>query len=64
MFQALVVRFVILILFLVKEEVILGRIVRPDVFDAFVDFAVVFELFEVLNQGRADRLCNPLRSPS
>ena len=37
-----------LILLFVKEEIVLCRIVWPDVFDAFVDFAVIFKLFKVL----------------
>ena len=39
----------VLIFFLVPHEVFLGGVVRPDVFDGFVDFAVVFKFFEVLD---------------
>ena len=38
-----------LVFFLVEEKVILRRIVGPDVFDAFVDFAVVFKFFKIFN---------------
>ena len=37
-----------LIFFLVEEEVLLGRVIRPDVLDGFVDFAVVFEFLKIL----------------
>ena len=37
-----------LIFFLVEEKVFFGRVVRPDVFYGFVDFAIVFEFLEVL----------------
>ena len=40
--------FQLLVLLFVEEKVILGRIVRPDVLDAFVDLAVVLELLKVL----------------
>ena len=38
-----------LILLLVPEEIILRRVVRPDVLDALVDFAVVLKFLEILN---------------
>ncbi len=34
----------LLVLFLVEEEVVLGRIIRPDVFDGLVDLAFLQEL--------------------
>ena len=33
----------------VEEEVVFARIVRPDVFDAFVDLSFVFDLLQVLD---------------
>ena len=39
----------ILVFLLVEEEIVLGRVVRPDVFDGFVDFAVIFQLGQVLD---------------
>ena len=38
-----------LVLVFIEEEVLIARIVRPDVFDAFVDFAVVLDLLQVLD---------------
>ena len=37
-----------LILILVEQEVFLGGIVGPDVFNAFIDIAFVFYLLQVL----------------
>ena len=36
-----------LIFFLVEEEIVLGGVVGPDVFDRFVDFTLVFYLLQV-----------------
>ena len=38
-----------LIFLFIKEEVFLGRIIGPDVFDGLVDLSVVFEFLEVLD---------------
>ena len=38
-----------LIFLFVKEEVVLGRVVRPDVLDALVGLAVVFQFLKVLD---------------
>ena len=38
-----------LIFIFVEEKVFLARIVRPNVFDAFVDFAFVFHFLQVFN---------------
>ena len=38
-----------LIFFLVEEEVIFAWVIRPNVFDAFVDVAFVFDLLEVFD---------------
>ena len=38
-----------LILLFVEEEVVFGGVVGPDFFDAFVGFAFVFHLLEVLD---------------
>lgn len=45
----LIIKQLILILLLVKEKVLLGRVVGPDVFYGFVDFAVVFQFGQVLD---------------
>ena len=39
----------LLILLLVKEKVILGRVIRPDIFYAFIDLAIIFKFLEVFN---------------
>lgn len=38
-----------LILLLVEEEILLGRIVRPNVLDALIRFTVIIEIVKVLN---------------
>lgn len=38
-----------LILFFVKKEIVLGGVIGPDVFDGFVDFAVVLKFGEILD---------------
>ena len=40
---------VFLVFVFVEEEVFVAWVVGPDVFDAFVDFAVVFDFLEVLD---------------
>ena len=45
----LIIKQLILILLLVEEKVLLGRVVGPDVFDGFVDFAVVLKFGEILD---------------
>ena len=40
---------VLLILVFVEEEVFLARIVRPNIFNAIVDIAVVFHFLQILN---------------
>ena len=37
-----------LIFFLVEEKIVFGRVVGPDIFDGFVDFAFVLYLLQVL----------------
>lgn len=37
-----------LILVIVPEEIILGRIIRPDVLDALINIAFVFYLLQIL----------------
>ena len=32
-----------------KEKVILGRVIRPDIFYAFIDLAIIFKFLEVFN---------------
>ena len=38
-----------LIFFLIEEEVVFAWVIRPDVFDTFVDVAFVFDLLEVFD---------------
>src|SRR5690606_39309376 len=49
---------------LVEEEVILARVIRPDVLDAFIQFALVFHLLEVFDdlerRAGADRVIDQL----
>ena len=42
-------RFCQLIFLLVEKEIVLCGVVRPDVFDAFVDLAVIVKFFKILH---------------
>ena len=37
------------ILVLVEEKVLMARVIRPDIFDSFIEFSVVFQFVEVID---------------
>ena len=43
-----IMRIYSLVFILVEEEVVVAGVVGPDVFDAFVDLAFIFDLLEIL----------------
>ncbi len=55
------VRIYRLVFLFVEEEVVVAGVVGPDVFDAFVDLALIFDLLEILyhlhrsNEGKETR---------
>ena len=56
-----IMRIYSLVFILVEEEVVVAGVVGPDVFDAFVDLALIFDLLEILyhlhrsNEGKETR---------
>ena len=52
------------ILFLVKEEILLTRIIRPNIFDTLIDFALIFHLLEILNNFKRSTRTHGRNVPS
>jgi hypothetical protein len=57
-------RLLVLIFVFVEEEIILGRIIRPNLFDGLIRLSVIFELLEIFHyfqwSAGADGVVNKL----